>query len=383
MSPPPPLRTDGSNAFARHSTEVRLPRIARDVIDRNPRYTPAMKRAIEELATGIEGDAPLPSPHPPGPDVGGWSRAHAEHAHETWLATEWFHGELAFYRELLQRCRFWELSRDPFESAKEDELAGERPWERLLSALARGGTREERIMGLLDDSLWGNRVDLSYAVAASRARMDEDLVVDDRPAALPWLARPAARVHLVADNTGTELALDLALVDALLEGPGVTVTVHLKIEPVFVSDATPRDLWRLVEGMSARGGDARLLAERLGESFDAGRLVLAPDPFWSSPRFLRDAPPHVAGALNGATIVVVKGDANYRRVVGDALWPPSAPFATACDYARAPIACLRTLKSDAVLGLPTGMAERLDAAAPRWRVDGQRGLVQVFVPTTR
>jgi hypothetical protein len=135
--------------------------------------------------------------------------------------------------------------------------------------------------------------------------------------------------------------------------------------------------------MTARGGEVRLLAERLAVSFDAGRLVLSPDPFWSSPRFLWDAPAHVSGALNGASIVVVKGDANYRRIVGDALWPPSAPFATACAYLRAPIACLRTMKSDAVLGLPAGMAERLDVTDPRWRVDGQRGLVQVFVPEPR
>jgi hypothetical protein len=78
-------------------------------------------------------------------------------------------------------------------------------------------------------------------------------------------------------------------------------------------------------------------------------------------------------------MVVVKGDANYRRVVGDALWPPDAPFAAAASYAPSPLLCLRTLKSDAVLGLPPGLAERLDASHPSWRVDARRGIAQAFL----
>jgi hypothetical protein len=380
---PPPLRTDGSNAFARHSMQVRIPAIAREVVARNPGFSQTIKDDVERLAVGIEGDQPLPAPRPPALDLPGWVRAHGEHAGETWLSTQWFHAEFAFYRELGRRCRFWEMGVDPFEPAKQEELASDRLWERLELALARRGSRDERLVGLLDDSLWANRVDLSYAVAAARARADEDLIADDRDAATRWLARPGARVHIVVDNTGTELALDLALVDAILEDAGASVAVHLKMEPVFVSDAMPRDLWMLVERMQARGADARRLADRLRAAAEAGRLALVPDPFWSSPRFLFDAPPHVASALEGATIAVFKGDANYRRIVGDALWPPTDPFARACAYLRAPIVALRTMKSDPVLGLAAGIPERLDAEDARWRVDGRRGVIQAFVPAAR
>jgi hypothetical protein len=360
--------------------QVRVPRIARDVIDRNPRFPPAVKDDVERLAAGIEDDQALPPPRAPGLDVPGWARAHAERAGETWLAAQWFHAEFAFYREMTRRCRFWETGTDPFEPIKQEELASERLWERLAVALDRRGAREERLAGLLDDSLWANRVDLSYAVAASRARADDDLIADDRAAATPWLARPGARVHVVVDNTGTELAMDLALADAILEDPASSVTVHLKMEPVFVSDATPRDLWTLVERMVARGGDARRLADRLRAAADGGRLALAPDPFWSSPRFLFEAPPHVASALAAATIGVFKGDANYRRLVGDALWPPTDPLSKACAYLAAPIVALRTMKSDPVLGLRAGTPERLDAEDPHWRVEGRRGVIQAIVP---
>jgi uncharacterized protein with ATP-grasp and redox domains len=378
MNRPEPLRTDGSNAFARHSMQVRVPRIAREVAARGT-YSAEVKRDVESLATDLEADAPVPAPKPPAADVEGWAQAYAEHAGETWLGTEWFYAELAFYRELAQRCRFWETGRDPFEAAKEEEVAGDRPLERLRLALSARGSRDERIFALLDDALWGNRVDLSYAVAASRARSDDDLIVDQRAAAVPRLASAAARVHVVVDNTGTELALDLALVAAVLEDPTAVATLHVKIEPVFVSDAMARDVWRVIGRMGEGPADTRRLSESLTRSFEDGRLRMAPDAFWSGPRFLRQAPRHISDAFRSASIVVFKGDANYRRVVGDALWPPATPLAAACSHLGAPIVCLRTMKSDPVLGLPAGLAERLDTAEPTWRVDAKRGLVETWV----
>jgi damage control phosphatase ARMT1-like protein len=382
MNRPPPLRTDGSNAFARYSMQERVPRIARDVLERNPDYPATVAEAVERLARDIEQNASLPAPRSPEADVPSWAGAHAEHRGESWLGAEWFFAELMFYRELVHACRFWETGRDPFEPVKEEELSAAGPWSRLESALAAGGrSREERIATLLEASLWGNRVDLSYTVAASRVlQNDEDLLVDQRAAALPLLARPGAHVHVVADNTGTELALDLALVSAVLEEPTARVTIHLKMQPMFVSDAMPCDVWRLLDRMRDRQGLMRSLAEGLHMHFAANRLALVPDPFWTGPRFLWDAPAHLQATLARATIVVLKGDANYRRLVGDALWPPATPFAQACAYVPAPIVCLRTMKSDAVVGLSLGLAERLDATQPRWRIDGQRGVLQTFVP---
>ncbi len=78
-----------------------------------------------------------------------------------------------------------------------------------------------------------------------------------------------------------------------------------------------------------------------------------------------------------------KGDANYRRVVGDALWSPEAPFAEACAYFPVPLVCVRTMKSDSVLGLPEGMSENLDKIEPEWRINGRRGVIQTYVPAPR
>jgi hypothetical protein len=359
----------------------RVPRIARRLITRD--LAPSVRRDIESLASAIESNAPIPIPMPPAPDVPAWREAHREHARETWLAAEWFFAELYFYFVLAHACRFWETDRDPFAHDKDEELASERPWERLGAALgaSSAGGHPERIAARLGACLWANRVDLSYQVAAGlREAASDDWLVDDRVAASERLARAGADVHVVEDNAGTELLLDLALVDALFDAGAARVTLHVKMQPVFVSDAMPRDVWRTLTCMRARGGDARAIADRIDDRFDDERLRVAPDPFWSGPRFLWQMPAHLAEAFASATMVVLKGDANYRRLVGDALWPPDAPFASACDYFPAPLLCLRTMKSDAVLGLPRGLAERLDATAAEWRVDGKRGLAQLYVP---
>jgi hypothetical protein len=355
----------------------RVPRIARETSGRNADFSPAVHQAIEQLASDIERDAPLPVPPAPGPDVDGWVAACAEHGGETWLDTEWFFAELLFYRALGHACRYWETGRDPFAPAKEEELAGDSMWKRLDTALSIGGDASSRLQMLLALSLWGNRVDLSYTVAVGHGeeQRGDDLLVDDRHAASALLEQGRGAVHVVADNTGTELALDLALIDAVL-GLGATVTLHLKMDPVFVSDAMPADVWRLVAAMASRGGAASALAGRLQAAFAEGRLRLAPDPFWSSPRFLWQAPPHLASTLASASVVLIKGDANYRRAVGDAIWPESRSFAEACAGLPFRMVCLRTLKSDSVVGLPAGTAARLDALDPQWRINGRRGVIQ-------
>jgi hypothetical protein len=38
------------------------------------------------------------------------------------------------------------------------------------------------------------------------------------------------------------------------------------------------------------------------------------------------------------------------------------------------------MKSDAVLGLASGLANRLDGEDPQWRIDGRRGVAQAFLP---
>jgi len=42
--------------------------------------------------------------------------------------------------------------------------------------------------------------------------------------------------------------------------------------------------------------------------------------------------------LADAAVTILKGDLNYRRLVGDRHWPPTTPFAAVADHFPSPVA---------------------------------------------
>lgn len=90
-------------------------------------------------------------------------------------------------------------------------------------------------------------------------------------------------------------------------------------------------------------------------------------------------PPNLHRALQKAALVIIKGDANYRRMVGDAIWSTDTSFKAVVDYFPAPLLALRVLKSEPIVGLPRGLAQTLEAVDNEWRYNGQRGLIQFNV----
>ncbi|MDX2138052.1 MAG: damage-control phosphatase ARMT1 family protein [Chloroflexota bacterium] len=375
---PPPVRTDHTNAFAHYSQSQRVPGTIRETQALNPDYPPAIHAALEHLREQVEADAVMPMIAAPAPDYEAWAAQHAGHANETWLHTQWFFAEVYFYRQLIQAVRWFETGRDPFLPKKREEFASTALWHTLDEALAtRSLSPEERLSALIEFDLWGNRIDLSYAIAASHGAKagEDDLLADDTVRFAEHLLRRPGVVHVICDNCGTELAMDCALADGLID-QGHEVWLHVKMHPTFVSDTVVADVhefWRL---LATRTGEVRALGERLQAAFDTGHLHILPDFYWNSTRFLWDMPDYLHTTFKAAALVFIKGDANYRRAVGDALWDPTTPFSQVVNYFPAPLLALRTLKSDPVVGLPPGLAEHLDTIDTQWRVNGKRGVIQ-------
>lgn len=379
---PQPIRTDTSNDFGHDTMLRRLPGIFRDTAARNPDYPPGIRDALERLASDLESDRPILMLDRPAPDYDDWRAAWEPHAGDTWQNTVWFFAETYAYRQVIQAVRWWETGRDPFAPMKTDEYGSAAPWQLLEKTLAAPGGREDRLLTLFAGALWGNRIDLSMVESmahGSESVAADDWLVDDRAAVIDHLLRaPGGDVHFINDNTGSELIHDLALAGALLDGLAGRVILHVKLHPTYISDAVPADVLWLVGELAggAHGAGAAQLGRQLQAAFEAGRLRLAPDLFWNSSRYLWELPPRLRAGFDGARLVIVKGDANYRRMVGDALWPPATPFAEVVGYFPAPVVALRALKSDAVCGLADGLAERLAAANPRWSSIGRYGVVQ-------
>ncbi|HUN06515.1 MAG TPA: damage-control phosphatase ARMT1 family protein [Aggregatilineales bacterium] len=380
LNRPPMIRTDASNAFAHHTMQIRTSANIREIIHLNPDYPAKVKNGLEQLAAEVEADATIRMIEPLAPDYERWLASYTHREGDSWHRTDWLYAEHFVYRHIAEITRWWETGRDPFTPKKEEELAS--PTLRDLverAATLRDRPLGERLDALLMLDLWGNRMDLSFAAVMAHGTHvgDDDLLVDDSAAALACLQHPG-RIHLIADNTGTELAMDLLLIEALLDQPDRQVILHVKMHPTFVSDAIVPDVHTLIERFSNGKLGSNLIAsgQSLVNAFESGRLRVIPDFFWNSALTMWDMPAHFHKTFRDAALVMVKGDANYRRLLGDALWPSITSFAAVLDYFPAPLVALRTLKSDPIVGLPNGTAEALDTVDARWRVNGKRGIIQ-------
>ena len=92
-----------------------------------------------------------------------------------------------------------------------------------------------------------------------------------------------------------------------------------------------------------------------------------------------EMPDDVRALLAEADVVLAKGDANYRRALGDAHWPWTTPFADIVSYCPAPLVFVRTCKAEVIAGLSNTQVHELHLRDPAWLTNGVWGVIQ-FVP---
>jgi hypothetical protein len=122
------------------------------------------------------------------------------------------------------------------------------------------------------------------------------------------------------------------------------------------------------------------IGRRLAAFTAAGRLSLHDDWFWNSPLPGWEMPERVRRDLSGAALLISKGDANYRRWLGDRHWPFTTPFSDVVSYAPAPLAALRTLKAEVMVGLSEKTLRRVSQTDPGWLANGSWGVIQYYRP---
>jgi hypothetical protein len=390
-------------SFAHRTMTTRIPAILKQILaDHAGLYPPAIVQALEALLEELVSNHPLRPLETMAPDGPTWQAAWQPYEGRGWLNLPWYFAESFFYRRLVEATHYfgghgedlaaW-VGVDPFLPRKEAELRDAIPWQVLSLALehtAQLSSLEAAFRALLHHCVWGNRIDLSYhqvLEATGRAIAIEheqaNLLVDDTEQVLAHLKpRPGARrIDFICDNTGTELLLDFALVDFLLQNEWAgQVSLHLKAHPTFVSDAMPADVLTAIEALKAQPSpELQALGQRLEAYFQIGRLSLEAHFFWNSSHFFWELPPELAARLSQAHCVIIKGDANYRRLLGDSRWLPTVPAQNAVPYFPTSFVALRTMKSDPVVGLKPGQAEALAQEDPNWRVNGKRGMIQAVL----
>jgi hypothetical protein len=151
----------------------------------------------------------------------------------------------------------------------------------------------------------------------------------------------------------------------------------VKRTPFFVSDTTLEDLHSTLDAFCSDPDPALSAAgTRLVEASRADRLLQREHWFWSSPLHFPRMPVDLAGALAAADLVVLKGDANYRRLLEDRRWEHGSSMEEIAAWFPAPLACLRTLKSEIAVDIPPDEQARLQAEDPQWLTNGRRGIVR-------
>jgi hypothetical protein len=381
---PPELLNNDRRGFAWGVWQDRTPRLVSQVRDAHP-YGPAQRRALDDLLEEVTSGLIAPLGAGGQGDRETWAAWGAEYFGTPWRDAPFLGSESYFYRRLLDAVGFFEPGAwrgiDPFAFLKSAELSDPALEPDLvalddLEQLPAGERGQAKLLA----SLWGNRADLGFRIGAAPGSVEPGAarLVADQSADLWAALGPDADVVLVADNAGRELLADLVLIDQLLTtGQARSVTLQVKPSPYYVSDATTADVLACLERLGATSGSAAQIAGRLRAALRGGRLSLGTHDFFCAPWSFHRMPADLAARFRQAALTILKGDLNYRRLVGDRAWPASTPLATVTAYFPGSVAALRTLKSDVVTGLAPAVLADLDGAGQSWRTDSRHALLQV------
>lgn len=415
---PSPLIGAETGSFTEFTITQRMPNIARGAIAENS-FNLDINQKLRNLADTLEsGDIPA-LVKDEGVDYADWEKYNKPFINKPWIDVPWFFAETYFYRLILNITGYFRPGEfqgvDPFYSQKQQGLETSLSsitslclqLNRLFKQNQRDNsestfskeTLQSAIARFVYFSLWGNRVDLSlWSALEDSETLDESqgsdrsqfdikhqesyILVNDVHEVVNLLSEEVCqRVECITDNSGFELICDLCLMDFLLSSGLVEkVKMHLKPHPTFVSDATIKDVYHTINFLSATNdGEVRDFTFRLQQHLKSEKLVLAEDYFWTSPLAFWEISDALKSDLAKAKLVIVKGDANYRRLLGDRHWDFTTKIADILSYLPTSTLALRTLKSEVAAGIDSEVITRVEQIDSNWITNGQWGLIE-FVP---
>jgi uncharacterized protein with ATP-grasp and redox domains len=384
---PEPLMMSEANPFAYFTLTKRMPAIVQRVISEND-FCSEIVHKLEILIQELP-DKTVSLITDAGIDVADWDGYLDPFIGKRWIDMPWFFAETYFYRRILEATHYFlpgkSFGVDPYAIQKCRGLETAINSIRELSARV-NDQNNSSLIALIYFALWGNRADMSlFPINPEDHNYQEihleqtHILVDDTPQLAEKISKfNHVRIDFIIDNAGFELVGDLCLADFLLTSQAAGIIyLHLKPYPTFVSDATIQDVHNTLAVLAADDDkQVQALVQRLQDYIIQGRLICCDDYFWTSPLMFWEMPEALRNELTQSSLIFIKGDANYRRCLGDLQWSFTTDFEDVVCYFPAPIVVLRTLKSEIAVGLQLEQVEKLNQEDSNWLTNGQWGLIQ-------
>jgi hypothetical protein len=250
-------------------------------------------------------------------------------------------------------------------------------------------------------ALWGNATDLSLLTNLS---LEEIQTLQGKPAIEEsqknivdndvqhvWdylrkgqLTQTDRHIDIILDNAGFELFADVLYTVYLIEsGLGMSITLHAKCFPWFVSDVIPSDMDFLLEHLRSIGLES--ITNLIKRYLKLGLIRIEVHPFWTTGFSFHEMTaeaPELFKRFQNSYLTIWKGDLNYRKLTRDGLWTHTTTFKSAIGPlghgSGVKILALRTNKSDTCVGIESEeKVESLDREAPGkgWVRNGKHAVI--------
>jgi len=379
-----PIRGIDIGSFAGFTIKNRLPMILERVIHENDFEAKTVQK-LSELKDQISNGKVQDYIHN-GEDASNWNKWIKSYIGFPWFELPFYGAEAYFYRLILDKTDYLHNYIDPFSVQKnQDILNKQNHFNKLLSKLLEikqeASNEAIYIKYLLLNSLWGNKADLSqvHLDATIHEDINEDAtIIDHIDYIVSIIQNGIKKIDIILDNCGLELFTDLILAVELID-TGLTerIILHSKAYPMFVSDATAFDIHSLIKYLVKRNDDpVSSYANNIISMIEGQKIIIKDHLFWNSPDYFYEMPNELFAELQSSDLIIIKGDANYRRVFGDRKIPMTELPVKFTTYLPTKSFAIRILKSEIMLGLDRQIIFSLNKSDKRWLSDGRYGIIQ-------
>ena len=389
-----------------------------EVIENNAKHLskfPNVLSSLKNLESEIENNLEFSPVVDGGPDQEFWNALFSK---SNWTRPNSLVIKAYFYRRIAQSVEYFQSNFDPFLKTKFGMLRSSlRYIEDLTARLPDIIDRDpdEALQICLQISLWGKSLELgarekksissdddfeeSFSSKAPSKKLPLELILrkkelyvleDDSVAILNRLdnikieksVKGRNDVSIILGEVGANLVADLFLGYILLLLKYCdTVTYHTKSYPLYVSECTTDDVIGTIQYLCNPSVSDVWSVRHFGESLmmqiQSGKMKINDDLFWCQPTAFSDMPTSVRNKLSNSAMVFVKGDANYRRLLGDRMWALDHDAKEVLSYwTPIPVCALRTILSDIGCGISESNQYRATRVDSNWMKSGQWGMVQ-------